>query len=88
MAQLQEIAGYIALENTEAARLLVQRVLDSTDRLAAFPGSGRKLPEFPSLPQRELIVPPCRVLHRVEGRKVWILHVIRSERLLRRSQLV
>jgi plasmid stabilization system protein ParE len=80
-------AGYIVLENPEAARLVAIRVLASTDRVAAFPWNGRRIPAFPSLPQRELVVPPCRVIYRVEGRKAWILFVLRSERILRRSAL-
>ena len=85
LTQLQEIGACIALENPEAAQILVHKVMDSADRLAAFPRSGRKIPEFPTFPQRELIVPPCRVIYRAEGRKAWILSVLRSERILRRS---
>jgi plasmid stabilization system protein ParE len=87
LTQLQEIGAYIALENQDAARLLVQRVIGSTDRLAAFPRSGRKLPEFPAFPHRELIVPPCRVIYRVEDQEALILYVTRTERILRRSHL-
>jgi toxin ParE1/3/4 len=75
LTQLQEIGAYLALENLDAARLLVQRVIASTDRLEGFPRSGRKLPEFPGFPHRELIVPPCRVIYRVEDRTALILFV-------------
>ena len=87
LTQLQEIGAYIALENRDAASALVQRMIESTDRLQAFPGSGRKLPDFPAFPHRELIVPPCRVIYRIEERVALILFVARTERLLRRSSL-
>jgi plasmid stabilization system protein ParE len=87
LAQLQETAAYIALENPEAATRLVRRVLASTDRLERFPRSGRRLPEFPAFPHRELVVPPCRVIYRVEGFIALVLFVTRSERILRRSHL-
>jgi addiction module RelE/StbE family toxin len=87
LTQLEEIGAYIALENLDAARNLVQRVLESTDRLEAFPKSGREILEFPAFPHRELILPPCRVIYRVEGRTALILHVARTERILLRTHL-
>ncbi len=87
LLQLQEIGAYIALENPDAARVLMRRVMDSTDRLPAFPQGGRKLPEFPGFPHHEVVVPPCRVVYRVEEHTVLILFVTRSERILRRSHL-
>ena len=44
--------------------------------LRQFPLSGRKLPEFPDLAQRELIVSPYRFFYRVEGKIVWIVAVL------------
>ena len=87
LEQLRDIGAYIALENPDAAKLLVERVRDTVDRLETFPKSGRKIPEFPSLPQREVVVPPCRVFYRVQEGTIWILHVSRSERIIRRSNL-
>ncbi len=87
LGQLREIADYIALENVDAARALVHRVNERLERLEAFPASGRKIPEFSKLPHREVIVPPCRVVYRKEEGTIWIIHVIRSERIIRRSHL-
>ncbi len=33
---------------------------------------------------REIVVTPCRVFYRVEGDAVFLLHVMRAERLLRK----
>jgi hypothetical protein len=33
------------------------------------------------------VEPPCRVFYRYDGHKVFILHVMRSERLLRKGRL-
>ena len=87
LEQLREIGAFIAIENVEAAMNLVQRVDASVDRLEFFPESGRKIPEFPRAPHREVMVPPCRVIYRVDGRVVWVVHVARFERILRRSHL-
>ena len=44
-------------------------------RLEEFPDSGRKIPEFPDLPHRELLVPPYRFFYRAVGETVWIVAV-------------
>ncbi len=44
-------------------------------RLETFPSSGRKIPEFPHLPHREVIVRPLRFFYRVAGETVWIVAV-------------
>ena len=85
--QLRDIGAYIALENPDAAKQLVERVQGAVDRLESLPKSGRKIPEFLSLPHREIVVPPCRVFYRVKDKTAWIIHVTRSERILRRSNL-
>ncbi len=37
--------------------------------------SGRRLPEFPDLPFREVIVAPYRFFYRVKEKTVWIVAV-------------
>ena len=86
--ELRNVGAFIALENPEAARRFVGQVFARVGRLESFPRSGRKIPEFPSLPQREVIVPPCRVIYRIEGGTAWIVHVTRSERVLRISDIL
>jgi toxin ParE1/3/4 len=87
LADLEAIADYIALDNPTAARRLVGRVFESVERLARFPNSGKRPPELPRSPYREIVVTPCRVLYRVEDDAVFLLYVMRAERLLRRFLL-
>jgi len=84
---LDHIASWIAVENERAASDLVRRVLDAVERLARVLASGRRVSEAPSTPYREVIVPPCRVIYRRDRRRVLIVHVVRSERLLRPGRL-
>lgn len=84
---LDEIASHIARENEGAAAELVSRALDAVERLREHPASGRYVPEIPGRIYREVIVPPCRIIYRREGAKVILVHVIRSERLLRPDRL-
>jgi toxin ParE1/3/4 len=81
------VAEYIALDKPAAARAPVERVFRRVDRLARFPKSGKRPAELLGTPYREVVVPPCRIFYRVEGQTVFILYVMRAERLLTRFLL-
>lgn len=84
---LNEIAEFIALSNPTAARNLVSKVFTKVERLERFPDSGKVIAELPELPFQELLVDPCRVFFRKDGKRVYIIHVMRQERDLRRFLL-
>jgi len=83
LADLEEIAEYIALDNRPAASHYVRKVFDTVERLKNYPESGEGPSELPGTPYREVVVPPCRIFYRIEANTVFIVHVMRSERLLR-----
>ncbi|MFK8013407.1 MAG: type II toxin-antitoxin system RelE/ParE family toxin [Marinicellaceae bacterium] len=87
LLDLTEIAEYIALDKVSAANKLVKDVINKTDRLVDFPESGRTLTEFDDDKYREVIVQPCRIIYYIENKNVYIIHVMRSERQLRRYML-
>ncbi len=87
LSDLDAIADYIALESPAAAAELVKRIFDHVDQLTEHPESGSKPKELGRSRCRQVVEPPCRVFYRYDGHKVFILHVMRSERLLRKSQL-
>lgn len=84
---LDTIAEYIALDKPDAARRYVQRVFQAVERWALFPASGSIPPEIPHLPYRQVIVPPCRVLYRVDHQDILIIFVMRSEERFREDDL-
>jgi toxin ParE1/3/4 len=88
LADLEAIAEYIALENPQAASELVQRVVGHAEQLAEHPESGSRVPELGRSRYRQLIELPCRVFYRYDGQQVFVVHVMRTERLLRKSRLV
>jgi len=89
LADLDAIADYIAIESRRAASGLVQRIFAHVEQLATHPESGSRPQEFArSSRYRQIIEPPCRIFYRVDGERVLILHVMRSERRLRASRLV
>lgn len=87
LADLEAIADYIALEDPAAAAELVQRVLAHVEQLAEHPESGVRVPELGRSRYRQLVEPPCRIFYRHEGQRVFIVHVMRTERLLRKTRL-
>ncbi|WOH36415.1 type II toxin-antitoxin system RelE/ParE family toxin [Thalassotalea fonticola] len=84
---LDEVAEYIALSNLLAAKNLVQKVFDKVNRLETHPESGRIPLELQNFNYREIVVNPCRVFYKVDKDKVYILHVMRQERDLRKFLL-
>lgn len=80
---LDAIADHIALDDPRAARRLVQAIFRHVAMLAEHPQSGSKSRELRGGRYRQIVEPPCRVFNRYDGRRVFILHVMRGERKLR-----
>ena len=87
LADLDAIADYIALENPVAASELVKRIFGHIEQLVDHPESGSRPQELGKSRYRQIVEPPCRVFYRYDGHKIFILHVMRTERLLRKAQL-
>ena len=88
LADLEAIADYIAIDKPAAASALVQRVLQAVHQLQAHPESGSRPQELGAQTRyRQLVQPPCRIFYRYDGQSVFIVHVMRTERLLRPSAL-
>ncbi len=84
---LNDIAEYIAVSNPYAARQLVESVFSKVQRLEQFPDSGRIPEEISTLNYREVVVNPCRIFYKVDNDSVYILHLLRQERDLRKFLL-
>ncbi len=87
LADLEAIADYIAIENPAAAAAFVRRVFDHIDKLAQHPHLGPVPEELEGTRYRQIVEPPCRIFYRHSDSSVLILHVMRSERLVRVEKL-
>jgi len=85
--ELNDIGEYIALSNIPAAKKLVQKVFDKISRLENHPESGKIPQELINLNYREINVNPCRIFYKLDNDKIYILHVMRQERDLRKYLL-
>jgi len=74
---LDAIADYIALDNPEAARRLVQKIFEHVDHLESHPRLGSKPQELKGWRYRQIVEPPCRIFYREDSGRVLILHVMR-----------
>jgi len=84
VADLEDIrVWYAELGVPEVGERLLREVVSRAERLAEFPESGRIVPEFGIAPLREIIHPPFRIVYRIEPKRVRVVRVWRSERLLR-----
>lgn len=81
LRNLDDEATYIAIDDTAAARLVVQRVLDAVAQLEAQAGLGRSGRVSGT---RELVVAKTRYIvpYRVRGETVEILRVFHTSRRL------
>ena len=64
-----------------AAQRFRERAEHVLTRLERYPKSGRRLPEFPDLPHREIIVAPYRYFYRLQGEIIWIVAVWHSAQI-------
>ena len=87
LADLDEISEFMAFENPGAARRLTKRVFEHANKLKEHPLMGPATPEFQVGSYRQISERPCRLIYRYDGENVVILRAIRSEQLLRFSQI-
>lgn len=85
---LDKIADYISLDKPAAASRFVQRVFARIDQLADHPMSGSVPAELKGTQYRQLIIPPVRIFYRAQREVVYIICVMRSERLFRNDDLM
>ncbi len=60
---LDAIADYIALDNPEAARRLMQKIFEHVDHLENHPRLGSKPEELKGWRYRQIVEPPCPIFY-------------------------
>jgi toxin ParE1/3/4 len=74
-SQFLSVIAYIHRDKPDAARTFRKKAEDTLRRLEQFPESGRHIPEFPTLPYREVLVSSYRFFYSVHQDTVWIVAV-------------
>ena len=79
---LLEIGDFIARDKPQAAKRWVGKVLNAIERTAAFPTSGRIVPEIDRSDIREVILDNYRIVYQLGETSIIILAVFESHRSL------
>ena len=77
---LESIALYVATVSPVYALRLVDRILAHIDHVAAFPESGRAVPEARDPNVREVFEGPYRIMYLAQATRVDILAIIHGRR--------
>jgi len=85
---LDEIADYISLDKPVAAMRFVQRVFERIEQLASHPESGSVPAELEGTQYRQIVIPPVRIFYRAQNDAVYIVYIMRGERLFRNDDLL
>jgi toxin ParE1/3/4 len=80
--RVAEIAGYIAMDNPDAAGDWVDTIFRKVKELGDFPESGRVVPETDNKIIRELIYSNYRIIYRLEKKTIFILTVRHGKQVL------
>ena len=84
VSDLQDILTYYEEQSIpDMGKRLVAEIIDDIELLKEQPDMGRMAPEFELEFLRELIRPPFRIVYRRDKKRVRIVRVWRSERLLK-----
>lgn len=80
---LRSIQLYIGRDSPRFAVLIARKLVDAVERLAAFPESGRVVPEVGDPGMREVLWRNYRIVYRVGGAAVEIVTVFHGAQLFR-----
>lgn len=79
---IEAICEFIAKDAPRYAQIFVTQVFSSTERIKAFPMSGRIVPEVGQQNIREIILGNYRIIYRIQDQEIQVLTVYHSARLL------
>ena len=84
VSELQDILTYYEEQSIpDIGKRLAAEIIDVIELLKEQPDLGRMVPEFELEYLRELIRPPFRIVYRRDKKRIRVVRVWRSERLLK-----
>lgn len=85
--RLEKVYDFIAQDNISAAQKMVSRIIKKVDALSKNPERGRKVPEVNREEIREVFEGECRIIYRIELKKIHILTVRNFKQILPKKDL-
>ena len=80
---LKEIIDFISIDSPQNALKILQSIKQKASNLYTLPERGRIVPELQGQgisQYRQLIIPPWRLMYRIDQQKIYVLSVIDSRR--------
>jgi toxin ParE1/3/4 len=87
LSRLIEIEEFVASDNPIAATELTAKLVARGEALATLWKRGRRVPELPASPLREVIEGNYRLVYRIRESTIEVLTVFEGHRLLPRQDL-
>jgi len=84
---LVENNKYIARENPDAARVIVNNIYESRKRIKEFPTQGRVVPEIGQKDIREIFCGSYRIIYQIEAKNILILTIRHMKQKLTKDNL-
>lgn len=78
--QLEAIRDYLAQTSSEYAQRIVERLVNRSEQIAAFPRSGRMAPEYEIDEVRQVIEASYRIIYLIKEEQIEVLAIIHTSR--------
>jgi toxin ParE1/3/4 len=80
VVDLDEIWGFIAGDNPNAADRVVADILTTLDNLVSFPKQGHKRPDLTTRPLRFILVREYLIAYAPDEKPLWVVAVMHGRR--------
>ena len=87
LGNLIEKNKYIASENPEVARKVINDIFEAGNKIKAFPEKGRIVPELRRKNVREVFCCEYRIIYRIESKRIFVLTVLHMKQLLKKKPM-
>lgn len=77
---MDDIRGYIARENPDAADRVISEIFEAIRRLERFPHQGHRRSDLTSRPLRFVLVHEYLIAYAPEEKPLWVVAVIHGRR--------
>jgi toxin ParE1/3/4 len=79
-SDLDDIRGYIAQRNPDAADRVITEIFDTIRRLVPFPQQGHRRPDLTSRPLRFTLVRQYLIAYAPNEKPLWVVAVMHARR--------
>lgn len=82
IAHLVNSYEYIANDSPVYAKRMVDKITKRSEQIAAFPMSGRMVPEYAADDIREMVENPYRIIYRIKRDRIDVLAIVHCAQML------